>query len=370
MHNCKTADFFNELLEAGFIVEGVPPLDLVDHIFLGEPIQYRYPLSTFIIELTNGCNLRCQHCYGSFSQTPKSEFVPFEWIKQSLHELNALHVRRVGLTGGESTMHPHFLEIATFFLSHGFELCILTNGYNHKIIESLLSKSSQYRLRIKVSLDGLEDIHNSIRGSQNAYINALKTIEAISNYSNVDLSISTVVMRQNIANLTELEKMIKTQYPNAEHIKDLVFPLGNATNCAFSIDELVTVDRIAPNLLVSREAYNLNKQKLARHKESRCTGGITQCTLMPDGFLKICTSACDKQFFFKHNAYSKGLKFSWINCGNNINRFRHEKAKHTYQCKKCQHVRVCSVNDCRVLAWVYTGDAKKSNPVSCFIQHK
>lgn len=111
----KTKDLFLELLEAGYIVEETQLSNLSDYVFLGNSIHHNFPLSNFSIELTNGCNLQCKHCYGSFPQSPRFQFVPFDWIKQSLNELNALHVRRIALTGGESTIHPHFLEIAMFF---------------------------------------------------------------------------------------------------------------------------------------------------------------------------------------------------------------------------------------------------------------
>ena len=370
LYNTKTKDFILELLEAGFIVEETSTSASDDYTFLGTPIPHRYPLSNLSIELTNGCNLQCRHCYGSFPQLSKYEFVPFDWIKQSVDELNALHVRKVALTGGESTIHPHFLEIAMFFLEHGFELCVFTNGYNPEIIEKLLTKSHQYHFMIKVSLDGPEDVHNLIRGSKNSYLNTLKTLEAISSCSNVDLYISTVVMRQNITSLENVENMIKAKFPKAVHTKDLAFPLGNACDCAFSLDELPLVDQLAPSLFLAHETGDLSEQRSAMQKKIRCTGGITQCTLMPSGFLKICNSACDEQFYFKHNVFLKGIKFAWLNCGKKITKFRHEKAKQTPQCKNCQYVKDCRLNDCRVLAWAYTNDASKSNPIACYMQHK
>lgn len=159
-----------------------------------------------------------------------------------------------------------------------------------------MAKSSQYYFKIKVSLDALENTHNLIRGSQKSYVNALKTLDTISSYSNVDLYISTVVMRQNVADLEELENMIKNRFPKAIHSKDLAFPLGNACDCAFSLDEIPQVDQSAPFLFLPHETDD--KDELLSHKALRCSGGVVQCTLMPDGFLKICNSACDKQFYF------------------------------------------------------------------------
>lgn len=366
----KTREFFDTLQKFGFFVESDSSIASARHVFLGRPIHYRYPLSSLSIELTNGCNLRCKHCYGDFHQTAKFQYVPLDWIRKSIDDLNSLHVRNIGLTGGESTIHPDFLDIVTLFLENGFEVCVFTNGYNYKIIKDLLSRTSQYHFMMKVSLDGTEEVHNAIRGNDNAYSNALKTLDIISTYSNVNLYVSSVVMRQNIADINKLDNLVRMRYPNAIHTKDLAFPMGNSDDFAFSLDELPAVEHAVPSLLLSSEADKLSNGKSKKSKLPRCSGGISQCTLMPDGSLKICNSACSRQFYFEHNAYTNGLKYAWINCGKKISEFRREKAKCTYQCKKCLYVNECERNDCRVLAWVYTGDARNSNPLTCYMQKR
>lgn len=365
-----TRAFLHQLIDMGFICEGETISDSKSStIYLGKKLNHHFPLTAFNIELTNMCNLHCKHCYGSFPNTIKPEFVPFEWIKHSLNDFNRLHVRKIALTGGEATTHPQFLDIALFLIEHGFDVCVFTNGYNYNIIEELLEKSKDYHLTIKVSLDGIANIHDQIRGKKNSYLNAIKTIELASKFSNVTLYISTSVLRQNIDSISELDKEIIEHFPDAIHTKDLAFPLGNASTCAFSIDELLEIDKKIPNLFI-RHGKEEASETISLIPRQRCTGGVSQCTLMPDGNLKICNAACDKQFYFKHNAYAKGLQFAWINCGKLVNKFRHEKPRATNECKHCQNQQVCKGSNCRVLAWVYTGSAKKSNPLTCFSTRK
>lgn len=368
--NEYTNYFLEQLIDMGFIYEKELNKEEKETIYLGQCVKHNYPLTALNIELTNICNLHCKHCYGSFSETMQSKFVPFEWIKESIEDMNSLHVRKVALTGGEATIHPKFIDIALFLMQKGFEVCIFTNGYNNAIIEDLLKVGKNYNFTIKVSLDGLKNIHNSIRGKKDAYTRTLKAIELISTYKNVKLYISTTILRENIDEIPELSEEIKKRFPNAIHTKDLAFPLGNADDCTFTINELEQVDKQIPDLFMNRES-DIDLQKGRRKiKYLRCTGGVSQCTLMPDGRLKICNAACDDQFYFKYNAYSKGLKYAWLNCGSLIKKFRSEDPKITNDCKKCSLVKKCRGSDCRVMAWVYTGNASRSNPITCFTTKK
>lgn len=363
--NSVVQGFWNQLVEMGFIVETEKTPRNAPNVFIANPIRKALPLTALNIELTNMCNLRCEHCYGAFPQTPKPEFVPFEWIQQILPELNKLHTRCIALTGGEATLHPQFIDIAMYFLEHGFELTILTNGYNHSIIEELLAKTAQYRLTIKVSLDALGDIHDTIRGNSHSYANAIKTIDAVNKCENVNLFISTTVLKRNIDSISALDKYIAERYPRAVHTKDVGFPLGNGSCCALSLCELEAAGKMIPDLFNAVNRSDVLTVKQQGQSALRCTGGISQCTLMPNGNLKICNAACDSQFEFKYNAYQKGLRYAWQHCGKNIKAFRAEKAKKTTDCQKCPYVGNCEGNDCRVLAWVYTGSSARSNPITC-----
>lgn len=259
-NNEEELEFSKKLLDLGFFSKEKWNQE-DDFVYLGKRYKDRFPLTSLNIELTNACNLKCEHCYGEFSDCYKKNFLSYSWIKESLEDLNRLHVKNVALTGGEATMHPYFQEIAMFFLEHGFELCILTNGYNYQIIEQLLEKAKSYRFSIKVSLDGSDKYHNQIRGNTNAYMNTLRTLNAISKYPNVTLYISTIVMKNNIDNIVDLDRLIENTFPNAIHTKDLVFPLGNAVNTAFRVNEFCIVDQKIPNFLTVNRVDNIDTKK-------------------------------------------------------------------------------------------------------------
>lgn len=357
----KNKDYIEMLCKEGFI--DIKLYKPQNNVHLCKVFTGTTPLSALTIEITNKCNLKCIHCYGKYPQTENNQFITLVQIYKLLPHLNRLHTNKIALTGGEICTHPQIIDIALFFLDNGFELTLLTNGYNYSIIQKVLDATRNYHYTIKVSLDGIEQVHDCIRGKNNVYKNVLKSLELISKYSNVELIISTVIMKQNFDEIDQLCSLIHRKYPQALHTLDFVFPEGNAVNsCDLSWKE------IDECLNSHSEMYNSINVDVS--KRFRCSGGITQCTLSYNGNLKICNAATNPIFNFKYNVLQEGLTKAWFFCGKNIKKFRKEKNHTTKDCKKCKYVSQCTGVDCRVLAFLYKNDIDCSNPLTCLCTFK
>lgn len=146
-------------------------------------------------------------------------------------------------------------------------------------------------MSIKVSLDGMETTHNRIRGNNFAYSNAIKTLEMLTQFQNVDVYVLTTVMQENLNELNILDKMIKTKFPQYVHQHDLIFPTANQQqrNSAFTESDF---------LMIYDKYLNIfNIEKTSREMRSyRCSGGITSAAIDFLKHLRICTGARDKQF--------------------------------------------------------------------------
>ncbi len=364
--NEQTKDFLEELKEMGFLYESDEPYVQDECVHIGSRCKYKHPLTSVSIELTNVCNFKCKHCYGAFPDSEAPEFIPFEWIKASLPALNALNVNQIAITGGEPTLHPDFIEIAMFMLEHGFDVCIFTNGYNYDVITELLERSRQYRYEIKISIDGISSTHDAIRGRSGAYEHAMKCAEEVSKFENVTLFISTVVMQDNIASMKEFDECVKTNLPNAIHMKDMVFPMGCASGFGYTLEQIPEIWKKMPELFTREKS---REEKVSRN-QLRCNGGEAQCTIMTNGRMKICNAACDERFYFKYNAFDVGLEYAWVHCGSNIEAFRKEKRHSSKECRKCDLRDQCTTTDCRIKAWVYRGDHTRCNPLACLVAGK
>ena len=175
-------------------------------------------------------------------------------------------------------------------------------------------------------------------------------------------------MRDNITDIPQLESVIKSRFPEIIHTKDLIFPLGTAADCSYCVEDFPSVFRSIPSVFFGKSTHIAEDNDEPNSRKLRCSGGVSQCTLMPDGRLKICNGASDKQFYFKYNAFQKGLIYAWCNCGNNVSAFRNERYHNTYDCLRCKMRVSCNRIDCRVLAFGNTGSCKRSSPLTCYVE--
>lgn len=103
-------------------------------------------------EITQRCNLKCEHCYLNKNSYVKKELSDKEWEKVFL-EHRKKGISSVHLTGGEPALRLDVIRSANKIFK---AVSIVSNG-TIKIPEEI-------QRRIFVSIDGPEEIHNKIRG--------------------------------------------------------------------------------------------------------------------------------------------------------------------------------------------------------------
>jgi MoaA/NifB/PqqE/SkfB family radical SAM enzyme len=84
-------------------------------------------LSSVLIELTYRCNLDCFFCYNDLGLRGKP--LTFEQYSAFLHDLAAMNVLSVTLSGGEPLAHPDFFRIGALGRELGFVVRIKSNGH-------------------------------------------------------------------------------------------------------------------------------------------------------------------------------------------------------------------------------------------------
>lgn len=138
-------------------------------------------------EITNQCNLHCRLC--RIWKEKNLYVLKKDLLANAIASLcNKFKVCSVSLTGGEPFLHPQFNEIFKFLILLRLKkminyIGIYTNGYAiDKIMDFL--KANRYfinGLNLGISIDGLKQNHNYLRGSNNAFKNTLNTIKKIKN---------------------------------------------------------------------------------------------------------------------------------------------------------------------------------------------
>ena len=117
-------------------------------------------------QITKQCNLRCPFCgqwgqHGFFAAANGEQLSLSEWLNIAKEFEKLPEKPTIILWGGEPLFSPFFDELALNLYDMGFTLEMITNGTmldeHIDIIKKCISK-------VYVSIDGLEELHDSIRG--------------------------------------------------------------------------------------------------------------------------------------------------------------------------------------------------------------
>jgi len=184
-----------------------------------------FPPARIQLELTYRCNLRCAMCYQDKNSVPSTELETGEWIK-IIKQLPKVCL--ITLIGGEPLIRNDFEEIVNS-TSVSQRCNMVTNGVllSEHINRFLIERKF---LLVGVSLDGVDNIHDKMRGVKGTYkkvvfnLNDLQKqkIKKRSKYPLLD--IKTVVTSQNQDNLYEL-------FRKAEELKADFFTISMPKVC-------------------------------------------------------------------------------------------------------------------------------------------
>ncbi|WP_324736420.1 radical SAM protein [Thermococcus sp. SY098] len=126
---------------------------------------------------TNMCNLRCQHCYQRADKPLSSELS----LKEKLNlveQLDKAGVAAVALSGGEPTIHPHFLRIVRELSNRGIHTSVATNGWTFANKEELKRAINAGIKYVEVSVDSANpERHDKFRGIPGSWEHAIKALE-------------------------------------------------------------------------------------------------------------------------------------------------------------------------------------------------
>lgn len=148
--------------------------------------------------LTEKCNAKCRMCF--YWRKKQKKDPPSKVIKYTLKELRKLGTEYVTFTGGEATLRKDLAELIKFSKDLGFETTLLTNGslLNKNKINTLIAAGLD---EIDISIDGLKNMHNKIRGMPMMYEKIIKNLKYISNLrkkgTKLSISISSVITPEN-----------------------------------------------------------------------------------------------------------------------------------------------------------------------------
>jgi radical SAM protein with 4Fe4S-binding SPASM domain len=174
-----------------------------DKLSLRRPSLIKSPepsLRYLELQITNRCNLRCRHCY--IGDKDPSE-ISVNHIRNILKEFEDIQGLRVLVTGGEPLIHSRFEELNEMLPEFFFRKVLFTNGL---LLDGRISKLLNVD-EIQISIDGLEEAHDSLRG-RGAFRSAMEAVRQAIN-SGFEVSVSTMIHPGNLRDFKKMEALFK-----------------------------------------------------------------------------------------------------------------------------------------------------------------
>lgn len=261
--------------------------------------------------VTNKCNLKCQHCfYSTELNQPKKEL--------TLNEINDIS-KTMGsflvllYSGGEPFLRKDLPEITQIFYTKNRikYLSIPTNGMLLQNTEEIVTKICDLCPKLKViinySIDGLEKIHDTIRGVPGAFNNAISTFKHMKSfkqkYPNLKLGFTITLNTLNQNEIFELYDYLKSLSPDNIGVNLVRGTPKNLSLKEVDLKKYVDLNNkiqadltkgVLPGhgsflLELAKYKYNfINKIAFENKYISPCYASTLACVIYPDGDVYPC----------------------------------------------------------------------------------
>jgi len=188
------------------------------------------------IFLTERCNLRCTFCnYSSTSSEEAFKEMNDKKVLKLIDEICDMDVKIFGVLGGEPFLRKTvLLEVMEKVKKHGIEGSIVTNGtlLKREDVEKIVGMEWDL---IRFSIDGLGEMHDSLRGVKGAFDKTMNNIKNFheakkasdSNFPTVEVNF--VLNNKNYAQLGEVVKKLSAYGVSFIYILPLIGLTESAT---------------------------------------------------------------------------------------------------------------------------------------------
>lgn len=175
------------------------------------------------IYLNENCNLRCSHCFvgNKLNNKRNMKWIDFLNIISSARESGA---SKLSLLGGEPTLYPHIIEAIKEGFKLGYKsIQLVTNG-TKPLTNFLNNYSYPIKPLIVLSIDGIGEIHDDIRGENSfSELEENITLAQSLNYNLAGITSINTNNYHDIENIIAFCDKYKFSYLNVHRVNPLGF---------------------------------------------------------------------------------------------------------------------------------------------------
>lgn len=314
--------------------------------------------------ITDICNLQCRHCY----RKDKVEDLSLEENIRIFENFIRLVKKKddrvdISLTGGEALLYPQFEELVSYLRGNEYvdDIHLMTNGtfLEKKHIDLL----KRYGIKaVQVSLDGIQKIHDSIRGEGTfeKSINGLRLlhdngimtqVHLVFNRSNYDSIFELISYLDDLGIVDGFLATHLVPVGRGNDMKDMIISKEQWKNYQLEIEKKDSNNEYK-NLTVykGRPTWNL----VCDEYGSSCPAGINGFDLLSNGDVMMCR----RLDIVIGNLLKDSIFKIWYD-NDDIWMLR-DKDKLKGKCGSCTSRHKCG--GCRALAYSLNGDYLAEDP--------
>jgi radical SAM protein with 4Fe4S-binding SPASM domain len=169
------------------------------------PVDQRARPIYAVWEITLRCDLACRHCGSRAGRARPEELSPDEAL-DLVAQMAELGVKEVTLIGGEAYLRDDWTDIARAVRAHGMQCSITTGGRGLTPERARAAKDAGVQ-SVSVSIDGLRETHDALRGVRGSFDAARAALEHLRAVS-IPVAVNTQINRPNLAELEAIFEVI------------------------------------------------------------------------------------------------------------------------------------------------------------------
>lgn len=308
-----------------------------------------HPLTYLFWECTLRCNLACIHCGSDCKKESHIADMPLEDFVSVLKDISTKYNPAdvmVVLTGGEPLVRKDLEECGKQITALGYPWGMVSNGLmlTQDRFDSLVNSGLR---AITLSMDGLEDNHNWLRGSNKSFVGVEKALKIISSNDRVVHDVVTCVNKRNLPELEQIRQKLISSGVKAWRLFTIA-PIGRAINYSDLHLDGNEIKKLFDYIRESRkddkiktsfscEAYAGEYDDEIRDGLFFCRAGINIGSVLVDGSVSACPN--NNQSFVQGNIYQESFLHIWEN---KFESMRNRKWMKNGICKDCKDYKYCN----------------------------
>lgn len=290
----------NQAIRKGILITPSTPLHRSVH---GSPIPSHLSkrfmeVKQFTLQwhITHACDLHCRHCYDRSKRSALTLKQSIDILKQLEFFCQENHIQtHICFTGGNPFLYPHFFNLYKKTYEMGFSTSILGNPVSRQMVKDL--QDIQTPDYYQVSLEGLEDYNDWIRGKGNFY----RVIEFLGILRDLHIT-SAVMLTLNRENMDQILPLAERLRGHVDHFTfNRLSQVGEGAKLQLPIKEdyiaflrkYVTTSQENPIIGMKDNLINIIRVQEGLKPFGGCTGfgcgaAFNFLAILPDGEVHAC----------------------------------------------------------------------------------